>query len=61
MTIKEIKNLRSGDEVFWTDPDEGECSRYIIIRTITIEEGSDILSIYGQDGDYLQCFAHELS
>ncbi len=61
MNIKDTKNLNNGDEVFWTDPDNGECSRHIVIQTIAIEKGSDIVSIYGKNGDYLQCFSHELS
>jgi hypothetical protein len=61
MKTKDVKKLGNGDEVYWDDPDNGACSRYITIQTITIEEGSDIVSIYGKDGDHLECFAHELS
>ena len=61
MTIKEVKQLHNGDEVYWEDPDNGECSKHITIQTIVIGEVSGIISIYGKDGDYLQCFAHELS
>ena len=61
MNVEDIKELHNGDEVFWNDPDNGACSRHITIQKITIEEGRDIVSIYGKDGDYLQCFDHELS
>ena len=61
MTIKEVKQLHNGDEVFWSDPDDGICSRTITIQSIKIDAPNEIISIYGNDGDYLQCFAHELS
>ena len=61
MKIEKLKKLHNGDQVYWDDPDNGNCSRHITIQNIEIEEGSDIVSIYGVDGDYLQCFAYELS
>lgn len=61
MTLQDVKNLNNGDEVFWTDPDEGLTSRFITIQTIEVDEGNEIISVYGKDDDYLQCFAHELS
>lgn len=68
MTLKEVRKLHSGDEVFWTDPDEGSTSRTIIIQSIRINApddrevfGDEIISITGNDGDELECFAHELS
>jgi hypothetical protein len=61
MNLNQVKQLHNGDEVFWNDPDHGACSRYIIIQSTTVEKGSDIISVYGKDGSYLQCFAHELS
>ena len=61
MTLQEVKNLHNGDEVFWNDPDNGHCSRHIIIQSIEIDEPNEIISIYGKKNDYLQCFAHELS
>lgn len=68
MTLKEVRELHNGDEVFWTDPDEGAGSRHITIQSITInapddEEvfGDEIISICGVDGGELECFAHELS
>jgi len=41
MTMESAKELQEGNEVHWTDPDEGICSRYITIKSIEIEEGSD--------------------
>jgi hypothetical protein len=58
MDIREIKKLAPGDEVYWEDPDEGACSRYITIRRIDV--GPSIIQIYGTDGSYLECFSHEL-
>ena len=61
MILAEVKNLQNGDEVFWTDPDMGFCSKHITIQSIAVNEGNEIISIYGKDGSYLECFAHELS
>jgi hypothetical protein len=59
MTIKEVKKLHNGDEVYWTDPDDGACSRYITIQTIVLN--GDVVCITDKDGDSLECFAEELS
>ena len=51
--------------MFWNDPDEGECSRFIIIRRIefhgTKGDPDCVVRITGADGDSLECFAGELS
>jgi hypothetical protein len=59
MTKKEVKELHPGDEVFWNDPDEGTCSKNIIILEISTK--GDIVCITGDDGADLECFAHELN
>ena len=59
MTFEEVARLRNGDEVFWNDPDEGLCSRYIIIQTIEVK--GDIVIIQEDDGTTLECFAEELT
>ena len=68
MTLKEVRKLNNGDEVFWNDPDHGATSRHITIQAITINApddgedfGDEIVSIQGKDGSELECFAHELS
>lgn len=68
MKLKQVRNLQTGDEVFWTDPDDGLTSRHIIIRSVKVlapddgvEHGDEIVCINGQNGDELECFAHELS
>jgi len=62
MTLQEVKQLHSGDEVYWTDPAEQDGlehhSGYITIREITIV--GEIVCIV-HDGGNLECFAHELS
>lgn len=61
MTDEEVKQLHSGDEVYWKDPcDEPECdcSRHIIIRTIEVK--GDVICISHDEGD-LECFPWELS
>jgi len=59
MTDELIDKLNTGDEVFWTDPDDGLTSRSIIIQAIKIK--GDAVCIIGQDGDELECYAEELS
>ena len=68
MTLEEIQKLNNGDEVFWTDPDEGSTSRHITIQAIKVNMpeggevfGDEIISIQGKDGCELECYAHELS
>ncbi len=60
MDIKDVKNLDVGDEVYWTDPDEGKCSRYLIISDILVRD-DNIIQILAQDGSCLECFPWELS
>ena len=59
MRLRDLKKLHSGDEVFWTDPDEGRCSRHYIIAEIEFVGG--IVKLTGKDGSYLECYARELS
>ena len=59
MTEQEIRRLNKGDIVYWTDPDEGGCSRHYTIQTIRVS--GEIVSISDREGDYLSCFAEELS
>jgi hypothetical protein len=60
MTKEEAKQLHCGDEVYWTDPDEGLCSRYYNIKAI-YWANDDVICIEDEDGSYLECFAHELT
>lgn len=59
MTFTEVKRLHPGDEVLWTDPDDGVCSKTITILKITVN--GDVVCITGTDGSDLECFARELS
>ena len=62
MRLRDFKNLHDGDEVYWTDPDEGKCSRYLTIREYNIlDEDVGLVEIWDKDGSYLQCFLNELS
>ena len=71
MLLKEIRELSHGDEVYWTDPDDGLCNKHITIREIQINEDPDdpaleedepdaVIIIHGINGEYLECFAQEL-
>jgi len=53
-----INNLRSGDEVYWNDPDNGICSRHMIIESIEIV--GNTVCITDTEGNYLECFKNEL-
>lgn len=59
MTESEVKRLDHGDEVFWTDPDDGATSRHYTISVIKVS--GEVVSITDISGDHLECFAHELS
>lgn len=59
MRIADIKKLRSGDEVYWNDPDEGACSRMLSIHRIDRE--GNVVTIVEADGGLVECFARELS
>jgi hypothetical protein len=59
MEKPEALNLRNGDQVYWTDPDGGICSKYITIQSISIT--GDVARITDMDGEYLECYVHELS
>ena len=61
----DIYALSNGDEVYWTDPDGGKCSRHITIDYITIIDGTDnfddVVCIQDISGDCIDCLASELS
>ena len=59
MRMRRIKQLHSGDEVFWADPDNGTCSRNLTVCEIEII--GDVVRILDTDGNSLECFARELS
>jgi len=61
MTRKEVLALDSGDEVYWRDPDpdpDTSCSKIIEVNHVRIN--GEVVCIWGTDGSYLECFAHEL-
>lgn len=59
MKIQDAIKLAPGDEVYWNDPDDGICSRFYYISEIDIEDG--VIKISTKDGNYLECWASELS
>lgn len=67
MTEKQVRSLKPGDEVKWSDPDHGLCSRVIKIKQIVILEepgepvqDDTIISIEEDGGGYIEVFANEL-
>ena len=59
MNASEAKQLKAGDVVWWDDPDSGICSRPYKIKTVHVDNG--FVGIEDVSGDYLECFARELS
>lgn len=59
MHIHNIKKLRHGDEVYFKDPDNDECSDHYIIRTIK-HLGHGLVIIVDVHGRVLECYAREL-
>ena len=57
------ESLRTGDEVYWNDPDEGICSGHgVFVRHhggyLTV---SDSVAVIRKDGIVLEVFTEELS
>ena len=61
--------LQSGNEVFWTDPDEGMSSGYYFIDTILTEDGTynserdfddTIISIHNESGSHAEVYVSEV-
>lgn len=59
MTHGEALRLGPGDKVRWTDPDEGACSRDIVIRSCEVID--DAFCIVDEDGSVVECLPEELS
>lgn len=63
MTYKEVKQLHPGDEVYWSDPDDGLCSRHLQIQTIDVgvDSGDNtVISITEDDESVVEVFLREL-
>jgi len=60
MKLIYAKQLHSGDEITWNDPDDGLCSRSMIICEIKYK-GNGAFSIIDTNGNHLECFACEIS
>jgi hypothetical protein len=58
-------NLQSGDEVCWNDPDDGTCSRTLVIGSVEyhgeLGDPECIIRLTADDGWFVECFANELS
>jgi hypothetical protein len=59
MTEKELMELKAGEEVYWTDPDNDECSGYLTIGHICVDD--EIVQIRTQQDTYVECLLEELS
>jgi len=65
-----MMELQSGDEVFWTDPDEGISSGYYFIDSILTEDGTynserdfddTIIVIHNESGSHAEVYVSELT
>tara|TARA_R100000149_G_C5877885_1_gene141982 strand:+ start:1908 stop:2150 length:243 start_codon:yes stop_codon:yes gene_type:complete len=54
--ISEPPKYKVGDEVFWTDPDEGICSGNGKVTKV-----GEIYSVKKDDGGELEAYEHELT
>lgn len=59
MTLKQVKKLHAGDEVYYADPDNAESS--VVCSISSIEVKDNIVCITDTDGNYLEFYAKELS
>ena len=61
MTKKQAKALQPGDQVYWSDPDEGTCSRLLTICSIDFKEDGNVVEIMEPNGRVVECYVRELS
>lgn len=59
MTLKASQQLKRGDMVLWTDPDNQACSKTIHIKQI--EFRGAMLGLTGFDGSYTEVLPSELT
>lgn len=59
LTIAQAKKLKQGDRVYWTDPDDGICSRLLVIQEVNVTTG--VVKITDTLGGYIECWPRELS
>jgi len=57
VTNNEARNLKAGNKVLWVDPDDGECTKEILIKSISIN--GDVITISDDVFD-IECIASEL-
>ena len=54
------RSLKAGDTVYWNDPDDGVCSRYLEIHKIVYLTEDDV-QIIEASGSVVECCISELS
>ena len=59
MTVADGQSLQPGSLVYWHDPDEGRCSRWLTVRTINVRDDG-VTRITAVDNDELECYITEL-
>lgn len=61
MTIEQALELRHGDQVYWSDPDNGLCSGILTIGDISVNVETGAIVITDITGDDIECWPEELS
>lgn len=59
MRLERARQLVPGDTVYWNDPDNNTCSRWLVIQYIDII--GNVVRICEFDGSVVECFVRELS
>ena len=52
------KELDKGDEVYWTDPDDGKCSGYYTVLAVRPD---DVVLLQNDDGSEVEAWITEVS
>ena len=53
--------LRKGRRIYWNDPDNGACSRWLKIASVKLNENDYSFSIETKEGDVVEGLWSELS
>lgn len=54
------RDLHSGDEITWNDPDDGLCTKTLVIQSIEYLS-NDVVRITDKNGGVLEAYLNELS
>ena len=58
MLVSDVKKLKPWDVIHWIDPDDGSCSRDLVVRYTEVI--GSIVCVEDVDGSVLKCHVDEL-